>query len=198
MTVHSKSRPYAMDRRRAAGAATTERILDAALARFEADGAAAVTVSATARDADVQRLTLYRRFADDDALIRAMLQRELRRDPPPGPSAWEAETDRLERCRAALAAWFSWRLRRSALAEAASAGTGRPAVREFLAALDVARRRAAEDLGSRWPAAERAGPLVQVLGAVFEDGVFAGLARHGCGPERAAALAVVWIEAAAF
>lgn len=187
-----------MARRREAVDGTTERILDAALARFEAAGPEAVGVSAVARDAAVQRLTLYRRFADDDALIRATLERELRRDPPPDPSAWDGEADRLERCRAALKAWFEWRRRRSALLEAAAAGAARTSVRAFLAAVDRARRLGADDLASRWPAAERDGPLAQVLGAALDDGTLAALARQGCGPQRAADLAVIWIEAAAF
>lgn len=188
-----------MSVRRKAADATTERILDAAFALLESGGPAATTISATARRAGVQRLTVYRRFADDEALMQAALERELRRDPPPDPSTWSAEPDRLERCRAALRAWFAWRGRRAALwsATASAHDAGGP-VATFAAATEAARRRAVADLISHWPPAERTEPLEQVLGAVFGEGVRSALAGERCETDRAADLAVVWIEAAAY
>lgn len=56
---------------------SVERILDAALAAFTADGVKAVTMSRVARDAGVSREWLYRKFDNRDGLIIAVAQREV-------------------------------------------------------------------------------------------------------------------------
>lgn len=58
---------------------TTERILDAALEQFEADGIRGSTVEAVARRAGVSRITVYRRFARKEALVNAVAAREASR-----------------------------------------------------------------------------------------------------------------------
>lgn len=60
-----------------AGASTDERILDAALAAFTANGIRATTMTAVARDAGISREWLYRRFANREALVVAVAQREI-------------------------------------------------------------------------------------------------------------------------
>lgn len=56
-----------------------ERILDAALSRFERFGVRRTTMEEVARAADVARVTIYRRFASKDALAEAVILREARR-----------------------------------------------------------------------------------------------------------------------
>lgn len=58
---------------------SVERILDAALAAFTADGVKAVTMTRVARDAGVSREWLYRKFGNRDGLIIAVAQREVAR-----------------------------------------------------------------------------------------------------------------------
>jgi AcrR family transcriptional regulator len=58
---------------------TAERIVDAALRQFELVGVSRSTMDDVARRAGVSRVTLYRRFAGRDALVDAVMQRELRR-----------------------------------------------------------------------------------------------------------------------
>jgi AcrR family transcriptional regulator len=59
--------------------ATTERILDAALAEFVEFGLRRTTVEDVARRAQVGRMTIYRRFARKEALVEAVMLRELAR-----------------------------------------------------------------------------------------------------------------------
>jgi AcrR family transcriptional regulator len=58
---------------------TPERILDAAMSRFSADGIAATTMSQLAEDVGISRVWLYRYFDNRDAIVRALLGRETRR-----------------------------------------------------------------------------------------------------------------------
>jgi AcrR family transcriptional regulator len=56
--------------------AVTNRILDAARRRFEAQGVAATTMSEIAADASISRAWLYRQFANREAVLRALIARE--------------------------------------------------------------------------------------------------------------------------
>ncbi|WP_084960123.1 TetR/AcrR family transcriptional regulator [Thermoactinospora rubra] len=69
-----------LDRLLAAEAAdeTSERILDAAYARFVAAGLRRTTVDDVARHAGLSRITVYRRFARKSDLVDAVILRELR------------------------------------------------------------------------------------------------------------------------
>lgn len=58
---------------------TSEAIADAALRQFELFGVSRSTMDEIARRAKVARVTLYRRFPGKDALIDAVMVRELRR-----------------------------------------------------------------------------------------------------------------------
>jgi AcrR family transcriptional regulator len=55
---------------------TTESILDAAVAEFEQHGFRRVALEDVARRAGVSRTTIYRRFANKDDLIGAVIERE--------------------------------------------------------------------------------------------------------------------------
>lgn len=58
------------------GADATERILDAAVAEFERHGFRRVALDDVARRAGVSRTTIYRRFANRDELVAAVVERE--------------------------------------------------------------------------------------------------------------------------
>jgi len=58
---------------------TSEAIIDAALRQFELFGVSRSTMEDIARRAGLARVTLYRRFSGKDALVEAVMQRELRR-----------------------------------------------------------------------------------------------------------------------
>jgi AcrR family transcriptional regulator len=58
---------------------TAERILDAALEQFEAEGIRRSSVEAVAQRAGVSRVTVYRRFPRKDSLVNAVAAREASR-----------------------------------------------------------------------------------------------------------------------
>jgi len=62
---------------------TRERIVDAAVALHEEIGPAATTVKALAERAGVQRLTVYRHFPDQDAILTACSEKWFAANPPP-------------------------------------------------------------------------------------------------------------------
>jgi len=58
---------------------TTDRILDAATRRFAEVGIKATTMSSIAAEAEISREWLYRHFSNKDAVLTAVVRRELRR-----------------------------------------------------------------------------------------------------------------------
>ncbi len=69
------ARPYAMDKRAAAAAATGERILEAATGLFAVLPYAQLTLAAVAQAAGVTVQTVIRRFGDKEGLVAACTER---------------------------------------------------------------------------------------------------------------------------
>lgn len=99
-------RPYEKRRRAEHERATHRKILDAALSVIAESGAAALTISAVARRAGVQRLTVYRHFPDD-SLLDACASLQAERHPLPDPAEWAAIADPERRLRKALRRIYS-------------------------------------------------------------------------------------------
>ncbi len=103
-TVASKSsaRRYRMRKRREDIEGTRQRIVDAAVELHGSVGPAFTTISAVAARAGVQRSTLYRHFADEEALIGACTSHWFAGHPWPELATWEAIADPGERLDRAL------------------------------------------------------------------------------------------------
>ncbi|OEO29258.1 hypothetical protein VW23_026440 [Devosia insulae DS-56] len=71
-------------------------------------GPARTTISAIAEHAGVQRLTVYRHFADQDAIFAACIAHAYELDPPPDAQAWTSIADPEARLRAALTATYGY------------------------------------------------------------------------------------------
>ncbi|AZG44116.1 TetR/AcrR family transcriptional regulator [Gordonia insulae] len=82
-----RTRRYDSTRRRAAAAETRGRILDAARARFLANGYTATTVAEIARDADVVADTIYATVGRKPALFRELIELSLSGTGRPVPGA---------------------------------------------------------------------------------------------------------------
>jgi AcrR family transcriptional regulator len=96
------ARAYELKRRAEGLSATRERIVEATVELHESLGPGRTTISAIADRAGVQRLTVYRHFADERALFAACSGHWSARNPLPDFSAWAGIVDPEERLRVAL------------------------------------------------------------------------------------------------
>lgn len=102
------TRTYTMRARREAAEQTRLRITEAVIRLHEKVGPRATTISAVAEEASVTRLTVYRHFPDDDALVMACATHWGQLHPRPDPGAWATVPDPVLRLRTALAQTFAW------------------------------------------------------------------------------------------
>jgi AcrR family transcriptional regulator len=82
---------------------TRQRIVEAAVRLHGTVGPAATTIAGIAAEAGVTRLTVYRHFADDEALYAACSARWLSRQQLPEPDRWLRVANPADRLRAGLA-----------------------------------------------------------------------------------------------
>ncbi len=87
---------------------TRLRITEATMRLHEQVGPAATTVSAVADRAGVTRLTVYRHFPDDEALVGACAAHWGALHPPPDTASWLSIDDPERRLRAALLDLYAW------------------------------------------------------------------------------------------
>jgi AcrR family transcriptional regulator len=103
-----QTRRYRLRKRAEHQAETRRRIVRAALAIYGDVGPARATISAIAARAGVERLTVYRHFPDEAALLDAGVATVLETAPLPDMRAWFAERQPPERLRTALRALYAW------------------------------------------------------------------------------------------
>lgn len=87
---------------------TRQRITEATVRLHERVGPAATTVSGIAEEAGVTRLTVYRHFPDDDALVGACSAHWSARHPAPDVQLWLQVVDPVDRLRLALHETYEW------------------------------------------------------------------------------------------
>jgi AcrR family transcriptional regulator len=107
-TRQTAPRPYRKRRRALSELETRRRITEAAVALHQTVGPARTSVKAIAERAGVDRATVYRHFADEQALFSACTSHYYGRHPMPEPGRWVAIADPDERLRAALADLYRW------------------------------------------------------------------------------------------
>lgn len=108
--MKQRKRRYIMKNRGRKVELTRERIVEATVALHEEVGPNRTTVSAIAERAGVERLTVYRHFPDERAVLNACSAAWLSRNPPPDPEEWRGEGDAATRTRNAffaLAEYYS-------------------------------------------------------------------------------------------
>ena len=101
-------RPYTMRARKDAVEETRLAITEATMRLHERVGPRATTVSAVAEEANVTRLTVYRHFPSDEALVIACSAHWRELHPRPDPAAWARIGDPVARLRTALAETYRW------------------------------------------------------------------------------------------
>jgi AcrR family transcriptional regulator len=108
MFTHMATRKYEQKRRAEQQAETRQRIVEAMVALHGEVGPARTTISAVAERAGVERLTVYRHFADETAMFQACSAHFATEVAPPDPADWAAVADPAERLRAALLAFYHY------------------------------------------------------------------------------------------
>lgn len=102
------SRPYELKRRAERLDETRRRIVEAAVALHQTVGPSATTVSDIADRAGVGRVTVYRHFPDEAALLDACSGHYFVQHPFPGVDRWRAIEDPAERLEVALRETYAY------------------------------------------------------------------------------------------
>jgi AcrR family transcriptional regulator len=102
------TRRYELKERARRQAETRQRIVEAAVALHTTVGPARTTISAIAERAGVERLTVYRHFADEASLFAACSAHFTADVPPPDPGEWAGIDSPEERLRAGLGALYGY------------------------------------------------------------------------------------------
>jgi AcrR family transcriptional regulator len=199
MVVQQK-RKYEQKRRAELQEETRQRIVEATAGLHREVGPAKTTISAVAERAGVQRLTVYRHFADERSLIRACSAHWRAQHPPPDPSAWPAIADPEERLRTALSAWYAY----YATDEAMMGNVRRdaqvlPALAEVISDLPRFMAMVVDILAASWGArGARRSRLVAALGHVLAFDTWRSLERtQGLAPAAAVETAVAMVRGVA-
>jgi AcrR family transcriptional regulator len=177
-----QSRPprgYTMRARQDSVTETRLRITEAVMALHERVGPRHTTVSAVAAEAGVTRLTVYRHFADDAALVAACSQHWAMLHPRPDVDAWRTISDATQRLRTGLSETYRWAETAAPMMTMINRDLDvmPPFVREFLAT-DHDRRVLAlvEPFRARAAARQRIGTVV---GHALEITTWESLCRRG-------------------
>jgi AcrR family transcriptional regulator len=104
----AEKRKYELKERARKQAETRRRITEAAVELHEELGPAETPVTEIARRAGVQRLTVYKHFPDEAALIAACSSHWSASHPLPDPEPWRAIGDPAARTRAALGGLYAF------------------------------------------------------------------------------------------
>ena len=151
------TRKYEKKRRAEQESETRRRIVEAVYALHGEIGPARTTIKAIAERAGVERLTVYRHFADEGAIFAACDAHFRSEIPPPDPAAWADIGDPAERLRAALMAFYSfYRRGENMIANAERDAVGLPALAVVMAPRDAILAAVREDLLAAWAVGDRA------------------------------------------
>jgi len=102
------TRKYELKKRAERQAQTRQRIVEAAVALHTTIGPARTSISAIAKQAGVQRHTVYAHFPDEPALFRACSAHWEATHPAPDPALWSGIADPRGRFQRALEAVYGW------------------------------------------------------------------------------------------
>src|SRR4051812_45329031 len=144
MSLETETRRRYRKRRRAEQEAETRRrITEAAVRLHGTVGPAKTTVSGIAREAGVQRATVYRHFPDEEAIYAACTSHYRALHPPPDLERWGGLADPEERLRVALREVYAFYTETQQMLESTGRDVDRvPAVRKAAAEAGAYREQA--------------------------------------------------------
>lgn len=115
--VSSEKRRYELKARADGQRRTRERIVRATMELHREVGPAQTTIAEIARRADVQRLTVYKHFPDEQELLGACQAHWLSLHPLPDLTSALALSDPVQRIRAVLNSYYGWYRETESMAE---------------------------------------------------------------------------------
>ncbi len=194
------TRKYTKRRRAEQEAETRQRIVEAVYDLHGEIGPARTTIKAIAERAGVERLTVYRHFADEGEIFAACGAHFQAKLPPPDPAAWADVTDPEARLRAALLAFYDYYRRAGTnLSKALEDAVELPALAVVVAPFGRLVEGVREDLEAHWAVGDRARPrLAAAIGHALRLETWQSLAQgEGLDDSEAAELMVDFARAAA-
>ena len=144
-------RSYVLKARGEKMAETRARIVEALMALHQEVGPSRTTVSAVAERAGVERLTVYRHFPDEVAMLAACSHRYFELNPPPDLSGLMLESDPVRRARRGLGELYAYFRKTAPMFEKVYRDARESAaVAEILARFDAYLVALADGLASGW------------------------------------------------
>jgi AcrR family transcriptional regulator len=154
------SRKYQLQRRAERQEQTRQRIVDAAIQLHQTVGGTA-TISAIAELAGVERLTVYRHFPDERALLTACTGHYLQCNPPPDATPWQAIENPETRFRLGLREVYAYHRRTEPMfVQAQREMDVNPLLGELLAAYYAYWAHLGNILAEAWQPSPPAAPLL--------------------------------------
>ena len=147
------TRKYQKKRRAEQESDTRRRIVEAVVSLHREIGPARTTIKAIAERAGVERLTVYRHFADEGELFAACDAHFRAETLPPDPTAWADVADPADRLRAALVSFYGhYRRGEEMIANAQRDAPQLPALAAVLAPYGQFMEAVRNDLQASWAA----------------------------------------------
>lgn len=150
--VNMAKRSYRLRRRAESQGRTRQKIIDAAIQLHQTKGLAATTMSDIAARAKVGKVTVYRHFPDEAALVGACSGQYFERHPLPDLENWRSIGDAVARLRQGLRDTYAYhRATEPMMTRVHSEARDLPIMDPYHAHW----RRAAEILAAPWPGSAR-------------------------------------------
>jgi AcrR family transcriptional regulator len=195
MFTEMRKRRYRQGRRAARAEETRQRIVEAAVQLHEELGPASTTISAIAKLAGVQRLTVYRHFPDEKAIFAACTSHFMTLNPPPQIEQWEDVDGAIPRAAAALSKVYAYYRRTQGMLHKAYRDIElAPALVEPFAELQAWLDGVCEDLLSKWKGRRRK-DVEAVIRHVTGFPAWESLISTGLSDKRAVEVVEKWLGA---
>ena len=192
-------RPYVLKERAERVAATRARIVEAIMNLHQELGPRNTTVSAIAKRAGVERLTVYRHFPDVSSMFSACSQLYLKLNPPPQSNAWADESNPVQRTARGLREIYAFFSRTSPMFEKIYRDVNEFAsLKETMAGFDGYLRGLADELADAWPKDRDRAHRILILRHATRFATWQSLAAEGADDTRKVTLILRWLTADSF
>ena len=195
--MKKRKRPYVLRARAERLGETRARIVEAMMQLHQELGPSRTTVSAIAKRAGVERLTVYRHFRDETEMFAACSGRYLELNSPPHPGIWAAETDPGRRTRRGLEEIYAFFSRTAPMFEKTYRDAKESdSLADIMGRFDAHLRNLADDLASAWPASGGPTRRAVILRHATKFATWQSLGAEGLSDQEKAALILEWLSAA--